>query len=65
MRLSLVARFNILSIVTKLMDFRVNGTFVQILQIKYYKRLTEKSRPHYIFFVPTSTTYIHSVCPNP
>lgn len=50
MRLSLVARFKTLSIVTKLMDFRVNGTFVQILQIKYYKRLTEKSRPHYIFF---------------
>lgn len=37
MRLNLVARFKILSIVTKLMDFRVNGTFVQILQIKLQK----------------------------
>lgn len=65
MRLTLVARSKNLSTVTKLMDFRVNGTLVQILQIKYYKSLTEKSRPHFIFFVPTSTTYIHSVCPNP
>lgn len=42
MRLNLVARFKIKYSYTKLMDFRVNGTFVQILQIKYYKRLTEK-----------------------
>lgn len=36
----------------------------KIFQIKNYKRLTEKNRPHFLFFVPTSKTYIHSVCPN-
>lgn len=38
----------------------------QILQIKCDKQLTEKSRPHFIFFCQLQKLiYIHSVCPNP
>ena len=66
MRLTLVARFKILSIVTEFMDFRVNGAFVPNTPNQMWQTVNWKEQASFhIFCANFKNLYIHSVCPNP
>lgn len=65
MRLNLVARFKNLSIVIELMDFRVNGTFVQNTPNQIWQKVNWKKQASFHTFLCQLQKHIHSVCPNP